>query len=130
MKNDNEKHEARVVEVQQELKDAITKCEGLEKKNKEHATELAKMNTGAQEARTGARGAREELRQVKQIANGEQYLLQSVFGGQRFALLTRVWRSAGAFTELLRSVADASRHYAAREGDSELRLFWAQFQAP
>ena len=31
--------------------------------------------------------------------------------------------------ELPRSAADASRHYAAREGDAELRLFGAQFQA-
>ena len=30
VKNDSEKHEARVAKVQQELKDAITKCEDLE----------------------------------------------------------------------------------------------------
>ena len=45
MKNESDKHEAWVAEVQQELKDAITKCEDLDRKNKEHATELANMKT-------------------------------------------------------------------------------------
>ena len=41
MKATSDKHEARVTEVQRELKDVITKCEDLEQKNKDHATELA-----------------------------------------------------------------------------------------
>ena len=61
VKNDSEKREARVAEVQRELKDSFTKCEDPEKKNKEHATELAKMKTEVQEARTETRGARQEL---------------------------------------------------------------------
>ena len=47
VKTVSDKHEARVAEVQQELKDAVTKCEDLEQKNKEHATELAKMKMEA-----------------------------------------------------------------------------------
>jgi chromosome segregation ATPase len=100
VKTEHEKHEARVDEVQQELKDAITKCEDLEQKNKDQATKLANIKTEIQEAWSETRCTEEELRQVKQIANGKQYLLQSVFGGHRFVLLTRVWRSACAFAEL------------------------------
>ena len=36
------KHEERVAEVEQELKDAIGKCEALEEKNKAQAADLAK----------------------------------------------------------------------------------------
>jgi hypothetical protein len=67
---------------------------------------------------------------VRQIADDKSYLQKSVFGGNMFALLTRVWRSTDVFAELPRSVADATEHYAKREGDTEQRLFWAQFQAP
>ena len=35
-------HEDRVAEVEQELKDAIRKCEALEEKTSDQATELAK----------------------------------------------------------------------------------------
>ncbi|KAM3411689.1 hypothetical protein ACQJBY_003390 [Aegilops geniculata] len=45
VKTKRENHEARVAEVQQELKDAITKCEDLEQKNKYHTIELANMKT-------------------------------------------------------------------------------------
>jgi hypothetical protein len=75
------------------------------------------------------RGVQEELCQAAQIANGKKYLLQSVFGGNRFALLTRVWRSAGIFAELPKNVAAAMEHYAAHEEDYEQRLFWSQFSA-
>ena len=88
------------------------------------------MQQELREARTETRGAKEELRQVKQIANGKQYLLQSVFGGQRFKLLTPVWHSIGAIADHLKSVADTTRHYAAWEGDAELWTFWAQSQEP
>lgn len=130
VKTASQKHEARVAEVQQELKDAITKCEALEQKGKEQDTELTSLRSAAKEARTEARGYQEELRQVKLIADGKPYLLQSVFGGNRFALLTRVWRSSGAFADLPRSASDAARYFASQEGHAEQRLFWAQFQAP
>ena len=45
------KHESRVEEVQQELKDAIGKCESLERKSSEQNSELAKTIQSAQEAR-------------------------------------------------------------------------------
>ena len=50
-----EKHEARVGEVQQELQDAVKKCESLERDSKTQASELAKVLQSAQEARAEAR---------------------------------------------------------------------------
>ena len=85
------------------------------------------MKQEVQEVRGVTRGAREELGQVKQIPDGKSYLPQSVFGSHMFALLTRVWCSSGAFAKFPRSAADAASHYAAREGDTEHKLFWAQF---
>ena len=95
-------------EVEQELKDAAGKCEALEEKNMAQATDLAKALQEAKEARTEARGAREEIRQAEQIAAGKPFLLQSIFGGQRYALLTRLWSSPDAFADLLKSAADAN----------------------
>jgi chromosome segregation ATPase len=80
VKTASDKHEARLAEVQQELQDAITKCEGLEQQKDGQATELSKIGQEIQEARSETQGAREELRQVRQIADGKPYLLQSVFG--------------------------------------------------
>ena len=44
------RHESRVEEVQQELKDAISKCESLECKISDQNSELAKALQSAQEA--------------------------------------------------------------------------------
>jgi hypothetical protein len=101
-------HEDRVAEVEQELKDAIRKCEALEEKTSDQATELAKALQEAKEARVESRSAREEIRQAKQIAAGKPFLLQSVFGGQRYALLTRLWSSPDAFADLPRSATGAA----------------------
>ena len=49
-----EKHEARVEEVQQELQDAVKKCESLERKMSDQESELAKAHQSAQEARVEA----------------------------------------------------------------------------
>ena len=48
------KHESRVGEVQQELKDAAMKCESLERKIADQESELAKAHQSAQEARVEA----------------------------------------------------------------------------
>ena len=44
------KHESRVEEVQQELKDAISKCESLERNIADRDSELAKALQSSQEA--------------------------------------------------------------------------------
>ena len=41
VKTVSDKHKARVTEVQQELKDAVSKCEDLEQKNKGQDTKLS-----------------------------------------------------------------------------------------
>jgi hypothetical protein len=130
VKTASQKHEARVAEVQQELADAVTKCEALELKNKEQAAKLTSLGAVAKEVWTEARGYQEELHQVRLIANAKPYLLQSIFGGNRFALLTRVWHSPGTFADLPKSAADAARFFTAQEGRAEQRLFWVKFQAP
>ena len=116
-------HEARVAEVEHELKDAISRCETLEEKTSSQSSKLAKALHDAKEARTESRSAREEIRQARQIAAGKAFLLQSIFGGQRYALLTRVWSSPDAFVDLSRSAADATQFFRAQEGNSAEKLF-------
>ena len=53
----HEKHEARLDEVQQELQDAVKKCESLERDVSARETELAKARQSAEEARVEAQGA-------------------------------------------------------------------------
>jgi hypothetical protein len=124
------KHEARVEEVQQELKDAGTKCEALEQKGKEQDAELAALKSELQKERVDRRSFEEEVRQVKAVIDGKPYSLRCTFGGSKFALLTQVWRSLGVRADLQKSVADANKLYASRAEDDEARLFWAQFESP
>ena len=59
------KHESRVGEVQQELKDAIKKCESLERKITDQESKLAKAHQSTQEARVEAQGAFREMQEAK-----------------------------------------------------------------
>ena len=52
-----QKHEARLDEVQQELTDAISRCESLECKVSDRDSELATALQSAKEARVEAQGA-------------------------------------------------------------------------
>ena len=92
-----EKHEARLSEVQQELKEVVTKNEVLEEKNKEKSIKLTLVTSALQEVRKEAHNHRKEIHQIKQIADGKTYLLKCIFGAKRFALLTRVSYSLGTF---------------------------------
>ena len=49
-KTTRQRHEARVGEVEQEFKDAITRCESLEQKSSEQASELTKALESLKEA--------------------------------------------------------------------------------
>ena len=118
-----EKHKARVAKVQVELNDAIKKFEVLEKEQEERSSKLSNEEKELQEARIEARGVREVLCQVGQIADGKKYLLQSMFGGNRFALLTCVWRSPSVFAELLKSAVAAAEHHAMWKEDLKRWLF-------
>ena len=123
LKATSAKQEARVEEVQQELKDASAKCEALEHRCKEQATELSALKSELQKERVDRRSFEEEVHQVKAVTDGKPYSLECAFGGSRFALLTQVWRSSGACTDLQKSVADMNKFYASREEGDEAWLF-------
>ena len=125
-----EKQEARVSEVQQELQDAVKKYESLERDLKNQESELAKAHQSAQDARAEAQSALQEIQAAKKIAAGKVFIMQSKFVKETFLLLTRIWSSPGAFTDLPRSVSDAAEFYRAEEGSSTEKLFWSQYLGP
>ena len=49
---------------------------------------------------------------------------------KRFLLVTQIWNSPGAFTNLPRSVSEAAEFFRAKEGSSTEKLFWSQYLAP
>ena len=124
-----QKHESWVEEVQQELRDAINKCESLERKITNQDVELAKALQSAQEARVEAQGACREILEAKNIAASKVFIMQSKFVRRRYLLLTRVWSSPGAFADLPRSIADATEFFRTKEGSSTEKLFWSQYLA-
>ena len=125
-----EKHEARLNEVQQELQDAVKKCETLECDVSARETELAKARQSAEEARVEAQGALQEIQEAKKIAAGKAFSMQSKYVKKKYFLLTRIWSSPGAFADLPRSVSDAAEFFRAEEGSSTEKLFWSQYLAP
>ena len=56
-----ENHEAQVIEVQQELQEAIGKCETLEQSIKDQESELTKARESTHDARAQAQGALQEI---------------------------------------------------------------------
>ena len=55
-----ERHEARVGEVQQELQDAMKKCESLERNIADQESKLSKARQSTHDARDEAQGALQE----------------------------------------------------------------------
>ena len=102
-----QKQEAGLDEVQQELKDAISKCESLEHKVSDRDSELATTLQSAKEAQVEAQGAYWEIREAKKIMAGKDFNMQSKFVRRKYTLLTRIWCSQGGFADLPRSIADA-----------------------
>ena len=51
-----EKHKARLIEVQQELQEAVKKCESLEQSIADKESELTKAHQATHDARVGAQG--------------------------------------------------------------------------
>ena len=107
----HEKHEARVGEVQQELQDAVKKCESLEHHNADQESEFAKARQRAQEARAEAQGALREIQEAKKIVAGKAFIMQSKYVKKSYLLLTRIWSSPGASADLSRSVSDATEFF-------------------
>ena len=94
-----------------ELKDATVRCKSLENDNKAKTTDLDKALQEAREARSKSRAAREEIRQAGEIAAGKPFLLQTKFGDQKYAPLKQMWSSPDAFSDLPKSVADATQFF-------------------
>ena len=125
-----EKHEARLDEVQQELHDAVKKCESLERKSADQESQLAKARQSAQDARVEAQGALQEIQEAKKIVAGKAFIMQSKYVKKMYLLLTRIWSSPGAFADLPCCVSDAAEFFRAEEGSSMEKLFWLQYLAP
>ena len=103
-----EKHEAMVGEVQQELRDAVKKCESLERNLADQESKLAKARQSAQDARVEAQGALQEIQEARKIAAGKVFIMQSKYVKKRFLLLTRIWGSPGALADLPHTFTRAS----------------------
>ena len=110
------KLKARLNEVQQELQDAVKKCDALECDVSARETELAKARQSAEEARVEAQGALQEIQEAKKIAAGKAFSMQSKYVKKKYFLLTRIRSSPGAFADLPRSVSDAAEFFRAEEG--------------
>jgi len=110
------KLKARVNEVQQELEDAVKKCEALEHDALVQETKLAKARQSAEAARNEAQGALQEIQEARKIAAGKAFNMQRKNVKMKYRLLTRIRSSPGAFTDLPCSVADTAEFFRAEEG--------------
>ena len=75
-------------EFQQELKDAIGKCESIERKLSDRDSELAEALQSMKAARAEAQGTCREIQEAKQIATGKVFNIQSKFVRRKYLLLT------------------------------------------
>ena len=117
------KLKARVNEVQQELQDAVRKCETLERNASAQETKLAKARQSAETAQSEAQGALREIQEARTIAAGKAFSMQSKCMKKKYFLLTRIRSSPGAYADLPRSVSDAAEFFQAEEGSSREKLF-------
>ena len=84
------KLEARVKEVQQELQDAVKKCETLEHDVSARGAKLTKARQSAKTARNEAQVALREIQEAKKITAGKAFKMQSKCVEKQYLLLTRV----------------------------------------
>ena len=66
-----EKHEARVIEAEQELQEVVKRCEALEQSLTEKESELTKAHQVACDAQGETQGALQEIQEVRKIAAGK-----------------------------------------------------------
>ena len=118
---------AQVGEVQQELQALMKKHESLELESKTQASELATALETAKSAKAEAQKALQELEDMKEIAAGKAFFMQSRNIKVNYLLLTRIRSSPGAFADLPRSVSDAAAFYRAEEGSSTEKVFWSHY---
>ena len=87
------KLKARVKEVQQELQDAVKKCETLENNASAHEAELTKARQSAETARNETHVALQEIQEAKKITAGKEFKMQSKYAEKRYLLLTRIYHA-------------------------------------
>ena len=107
-RTEQEKQEARVGEVQQELQALVKKHETLELDSKTRESELAAALESAKSAKAEAQKALQEIESLKKIAAGKAFFMQSKHVKVNYLLLTRIRSSPGAFADLPHSVSDAA----------------------
>ena len=84
---------------------------------------LAAALETAKSAKAEAQKALRELEDMKKIAAGKAFFMQSKHINVSYLLLTRIRSSPGAFADLPRSMSDATQFYQAEEGSSTEKLF-------
>ena len=126
-RTEREKYEAEVGKVRQELQALMEKHESLELDSKTRASELAVAIENAKSAKAESQKTLQELDEVKKIAAGKAFFMQSKHINVSYLLLTRIRSSPGAFADLPRSVSDAAAFYRAEEGSSTEKVFWSQY---
>ncbi|XBI79441.1 hypothetical protein VPH35_088907 [Triticum aestivum] len=126
-RSEREKQEARVAEVRQELQALMEKQESLEHDSKTRESELASALESAKSAKAEARRALQEVEDVKKIAAGKAFFMQSKHVNVNYLTLTRIRSSPGAFVDLPRSVSDAAVFYRGEEGSSTEKVIWSQY---
>ena len=87
-RTEQEKHEARVGEVQQELQALVAKHKALELDSKMRESELAATLESAKSAKAEAQKALQEIDTMKKIAAGKAFFMQSKHINVSYLLLT------------------------------------------
>src|SRR4051812_32489188 len=105
----------------------MEKHEGLELDVKTQATELASAVEATKSAKAEAQKALQELEDMKKIAAGKAFSMQSRNIKVKYLLLTRIRSSPGAFFDLPRSASDASAFFRSEENSSTESVFWSQY---
>ena len=73
------KHEAKVIEAERELRDAVKKCETLEQSLAGKESELSQARQAANDARGEAQGALKEIQEARKIAAGKAFSVKSKY---------------------------------------------------
>ena len=112
-RTEQEKQEARLAEVRQELQALVEKHESLERDSKTRESELALDLESAKTAKAEAQKALQEIEAIRKIAAGKAFFMHSKNIKVNYLLLTRIRSSPGAFADLPHSVSDAAAFYRA-----------------
>ena len=99
----------------------MEKHESLELDSKTRASELAVAIENAKSAKAESQKTLQELDEVKKIAAGKAFFMQSKHINVSYLLLTRIRSSPRVFADLPRSVSDAAAFYEPRRAARQRR---------